>query len=271
MSPIIETSNPLFFILLGVSILLCVFLIRIFGNASRLQKRRLIIIMYAIVSVFLVVYKFNLPGDAEYMAALSDAGLSKENIWDELPLELCNINTLLIVIAALTDSKVLYSFVFYFGSFGALFAIFMPCTGFSGYSILTLRVAGFYITHFLLLILTPLIAGINLFRPKYKDILPAIGVLSVSAAMATGLNFLLRGIGLTDSCNYFFTMEPAGNPVLSLFYSVIPVPGLYLLPCLVIALAWMLLATFVSGFIFRNPRSKQNGDALYAKENKQIW
>ena len=57
------------------------------------------------------------------------------------------------------------------------------------------------------------------------------------------VNLLLRTSGLHPKANYFFTMETEGNPLLEIFHRWVPLPYLYLIPCLGILLPYMLLVT----------------------------
>lgn len=90
-----------------------------------------------------------------------------------------------------------------------------------------------------------LLAGLDLYRPRFRDIPGTLLLLLVLTAVMTGLNLLIRGTGLSPTCNYFYTVDPAGNPLLELFRSWIPVPGLYLLPAVGIAVPFMLLVTAI--------------------------
>ena len=249
---IIKPFNTMFFILLALFLLLCFFLIRTFKNKSDKSKRTLIAFFYLSTLVLLILYKIILLQDAEYFQIRESAGLPVSNFWDELPFNLCNINTILIVLAALLNNRTLYSFSFFFGSLGALFALLMPVVGFSGYSVLLPRIIGYYATHLLLFIQMPLLAGLNIFKPDYKDIIPTYVLLLVLAAVITGLNFLLRSLGMTPTCNYFYAMNPAGNPILEMFYGWIPIPGVYLLPCSIIVLPCMVLITAIFRLFSKN-------------------
>ena len=242
---ILKPFNLMFFLMLAVTALLGALLILFFRKKDEKIRRRVIVVLYTITLVLFAVYKIALSFDKPYSDIRVEAGLGAFNFWDELPLNLCNINIILIIIGVFTNSRPILSFNFFFGTLGALFPILMPLAGFSGYSILFPRMLGYYVTHYLILLQMPLLAGLDIFRPKFRDILPSTGLLAIIVALMTGVNYLFRAIGVSQTSNYFYTMHSAGNPILDIFYKLIPCPGVYLLPCAVIVLPYMLIVTTI--------------------------
>ena len=59
-------------------------------------------------------------------------------------------------------------------------------------------------------------------------------------------------------------METEGNPILEIFYRLIPVPYLYLLPCMGILCPYMLLVTLP--FALADRRRKKTGACEPAKK-----
>ena len=240
---VITPFNVPFFVIIALTAALGFFLIFFNRNKDERTRRRVVVILYSLTVLLFFVYKFALSLDKPYSELRVDAGLGAFNFWDELPLNLCNINMILIVIGVLTKSRTILSFNFFFGTLGALFPIFMPVVGFTGYGFFMPRVFGYYVTHLIILLELPLLAGLKLYRPKFRDILPTVGVMAGITALMTGVNFLLRGTGLSEAANYFYTVNPSENPLLELFYKWIPCPGLYVLPCALIAVPYMLIVT----------------------------
>lgn len=239
----VRVFNPCYFLLLALAAVLCVGLILAFRKKSEKSKETAVFVLYAVTLVLFFVYKVLLLQDEAYAAIREAAGAAACNFINELPLNLCNINLILILFGLAFHSRVILSFNFFFGSLGALMALVMPTVGFEGYSLFLPRIAGYYITHFIILLQLPLLAGLGLYRPCFRDIPKTLLLLLALTALMTGLNLLIRSTGLSPTCNYFYTVDPTGNPLLELFYRWIPVPGLYLLPAAGIAVPFMLLVT----------------------------
>ena len=213
---IIHPFNSVFFACFALFLLLLIIaalLLR--GKSDRIKKT---VLVAACVVTFLgfFVYKYFLSVDAEFNEAT--AAMGGFNWWGELPLQLCNINMILIPVAVLTNRRSLMSFCFFVGPLGALMALVMPGAGFDGYSILLPRMLGYYGTHFMIII-------------------------EALALAVFGVNALLRATGLHPKANYFFSMETEGNPVLELFYRFVPYPYLYELPSFLILIPYMLIIT----------------------------
>ena len=102
---------------------------------------------------------------------------------------------------------------------------------------------GYYITHWAIFFGGVALAALGLYRPRFRDfpftLLTTMGVAFVAFVISEAFRFA----HLSDHANYFFSIESEGNPVLGLFYRVIPVPYLYLLLSIVILLPYMSLVT----------------------------
>ena len=221
------------------------------GKSERTKK---VVLVTACVLTLLgfFVYKYFLSIDAEFHEAT--AAMGGFNWWGELPLQLCNINMILIPIAVLTNRRALMSFCFFVGSLGAMMALVMPGAGFDGYSILLPRMLGYYGTHFMVIIEALALAVFGLYRPRFRDLPGTVAALVLVSLAVFGVNVLLRTTGLHPKANYFFSMETEGNPVLELFYRFVPYPWLYELPSILILLPYMLVIT--AGFAIAERKKK---------------
>ena len=209
---------------------------------SETTKKVVLITACVLTLIGFFVYKYFLSIDAEYdkLVVETRGGFTW---WAELPLQLCNINMMLIPIAVAFDLKPVKSFSFFMAPLGALMALLSPAVGFDGYSIWLPRMLGFYCTHFMIIIEGLALATFGFYRPKFKDFPKTILTIVILLLVITGINLLLIKTGLYERANYFFTMEHEGISILKLFWSWIPVPVLYLLPGAVILLAYMSLVT----------------------------
>lgn len=252
---IMRTFNPLFFAAFGAFILLLVIASLILKNRSEKTKKIVLITACILTFIGFFVYKYYLSLDAEYDAILKARG-DRFTWWNELPLQLCNINMMLIPIAVATKSRGLMSFGFFMAPLGALMALLSPVVGFNGYLIFLPRMLGFYGTHFMIIIEGLALATLGFYRPKFRDFPKTILTVVILLLVISGFNMLLRVAGLYDHANYFFSIEPEGVSILELFWSWIPVPVLYMVPGAVILLAYMSLVTTPFAIADRAKRKK---------------
>ena len=236
-----KTFNPLFFAVFAAFIVLLIVVSLILRKRSEKAKRIVVIASALLTLVGFFIYKYLLSLDTAYDAITQNMG--GFNWWGELPLQLCNINLILIPIAVLTMKKPLLSFCFFIAPLGAMMAILMPQNGFSGYSLLLPRMLGFYGTHFMIIILALSLVTFGLYHPKFRNIPMTLVALVCIALVVFGINLLLRATGLHAKANYFFLMEPEGISILELFHKWIPVPFIYMIPSFAILVPYMALIT----------------------------
>ena len=238
---IITPFNTIFNLVFAFFILLLVVASLLVRGKSDQTKQRVIVGACVVTLIGFFFYKYFLSLDAEFNVLTEITG--GFNWWGELPIQLCNINMLLIPLAVWRKSRPLQSFCFFLGPLGALMALVMPGNGFDGYSLLLPRMLGYYGTHFMIIVEGLALAAFGLFRPRFRD-LPR----SILAALAISfciflINLLLRRTGLHPKANYFFSVETEGNFLLEIFHRWIPVPFLYLMPCTLILGGYMLVVT----------------------------
>ena len=249
---IMRPFNALFLACFAAFILLLVLSSLGLRKKSELTRRIVLIAACLVTLAGYFIYKYCLSLDSDYNEITAVMG--GFNWWGELPLQLCNINMLLIPIAVWRKSRPLMSFSFFLGPLGALMALAMPGNGFDGYSLLIPRMLGYYGTHFMIVIEGLALASFGLYRPRFKDLPKTLLTAVVITCCIFAVNMLLRWSGLHPKANYFFSVETEGNPLLELFYSLIPIPGLYLLPCTLILGVYMCLIT--AGFALGDRRKK---------------
>lgn len=238
---ILRPFNGLFFLLFAAFAALFLALrLAMRRRSEAIRQKTLAGLMLLTLAVF-VWYKIMLSRDAEFSAMSAAAGIGPFCWWGELPLQLCNINMILIPVAMLTKKRPIMSFCFFLGPLGAAMALIMPSVGFSDCSILLPRMIGFYFTHFMVFFGGIALWSFGIYRPTFRDLLPAV----LSAILLSFLIFLInlafRALGLNPFSNYFYCIDTEGNFLLELFHSWIPCPYLYMLPCLLILIPYMLI------------------------------
>ena len=238
---IMEPFSPAFFLCFAVFLLVLIVASLLLRGKSERARQITLTVACAVTLLGFIAYKYALSVDAEFNVLTAEMG--GFNWWGELPLQLCNINMLLIPVAVWTKKRPLLSFCFFVAPLGALMAIVMPGTGFSGYSLLLPRMLGYFGTHFMIFIEGLALVTFGLFRPRFRDIPMTMVTLFVIALVIFGFNMLLRATGLHPKANYFFSVETEGNFLLELFHSWLPWPFLFLLPSLVILGAYAAVIT----------------------------
>lgn len=246
--------NALFLLVFGLFLLLLVFSSLLLRGKSEKTKSSVLVATCLLTLIGFVFYKAFLSRDSSYNEITANMG--GFNWWGELPLQLCNINMLLIPVAVLKKNRAMMSFCFFVGPLGALMALIMPGNGFDGYSLLLPRMLGYYGTHFMIFIEGLALVTFGLYRPRLRD-LPGtvLTILLISLAIFV-INLLLRWSGLHPKANYFFSVETEGNFLLELFHRLLPFPYLYLLPSLCILVPYMLLIALPFELADRAQRKK---------------
>ena len=188
----------LLLLLTAAAVLLIFLLLR--GKPEARRSRYLIGVCFFNLALF-AGYKLSLSLDAAYIRAYYPNGF---NIFNELPLHLCNINLFLIPLGVWKRNRSIMGFSFFVAPLGALMALLFPEPLFSGFSLLMPRIFGYYVTHALLVVCGLSLATLGFYRPAPRDIpqiLKTFGLLAVGAHL---INLLLR-LTLCPEANYFFT------------------------------------------------------------------
>ncbi len=233
--------NGLYLAVFGAFLLLLILASLLLRGKSERTKSAVILAACLVTLMGFILYKVFMAQDSSY--ALLTAEMGGFNWWGELPLQLCNINMILIPFAVVKKNKPIMSFCFFVGPLGALMALIMPANGFDGYSLLLPRMMGYYGTHFMILVEGLALATFGLYRPRFRDFPGTILTILAIAFTAFLINLLFRWTGLHPKANYFYSVETEGNFLLEIFHRWIPVPFLYLIPSLIILLPYMLLVT----------------------------
>ncbi|MDR1082734.1 MAG: YwaF family protein [Coriobacteriales bacterium] len=244
----ITPFNPLWFLLMAGVAVMSWLLWLIFRKRAERVRRGLVIGICALVMVLYLLEKYWLSLDAEYL--LTQSG-GRFNVLDELPLHLCNVNMLIIPFALLLKRRMLLVFCCLSAPLGAFMALASPIAVFSESSILLPRNIGYYSSHSLLIV-----AGVSLFtlrlcRPKFRDLPLAIGIMLIMLVAAHLINTAFRLGGISSGTNYFFTYGPDGIAVLEILWRLIPIPLVYELPLLPVAVAYGLLVTTLIKILHR--------------------
>ena len=258
MNLIMAPFNGFYYLCWGISIAIMVAIGLIFKNKSEKAKTIFIVSFCLFTAVLFFVYKGFLSVDEDFLNKTVPK-ITKFNWFNELPLQLCNINMFLIPIGVLTKKRGIMGFSFFLAPLGAGMALFFPEAAFVGEPILLPRMLGYYITHYFIVISGISLATLGFFKPNFKDF-PKIFVTLISLSFVIHcINLLLRATGLCTYANYFFTMDDVGISILALFHKFIKIPYLYMLPSLLILAVYMAIISFVF-FIVDKIKSRKTED-----------
>ena len=253
---IMRPFGPLFFLIFAAATLILIAASILLRKKSERTRALVLACACWVTLIGFAAYKYALSVDADYNVITANMG--GFNWWGELPLHLCNINLLLIPIAVLTRKRPLLGFCFFVGPIGALMAMVLPGNGFDGYSIFLPRMLGYYGTHLVVMYAALAVGTFGLYRPRMRD-LPMTAVTVFLIALAVfGFNMLLRTTGLHPKANYFFAVETEGNFLLEIFHRLIPLPFLYLLPCIVILAVYAGIVTLIFHLAERLGRKRRH-------------
>ena len=256
---ILRPFNTLFLLVFGLFLLLLVLASLLLRGKSEKTKSAVLVTACLLTLIGFVFYKIYLSRDASYNEITANMG--GFNWWGELPLQLCNINMLLIPLAVLKKNRAMMSFSFFVGPLGALMALVMPGNGFDGYSLLLPRMLGYYGTHFMIFVEGLALVTFGLYRPKLRDLPRTVLTILLISLTVFVVNLLLRWSGLHPKANYFFSVETEGNFLLEMFHRWLPFPYLYLLPCFGILIPYMLLIVIPFEIADRAKRKKNAAEA----------
>ena len=167
-----------------------------------------------------------------------------------LPLHICAYNALLTPVLVLTKNKVLGNMLPLFAT-GAAIALLVNSIQ-AEYAILSFTFFSYYISHTMGACLPFLMISLGFIKPEPRYILPTaattLGLYTVSHLANLAINAYLTSVNMLDwqgeliQVNYMFSIHPQGNPLLMLFWSIIPASYFYMLCALpIIALYFVLL------------------------------
>ena len=127
---VIRPFNTVFLLTFAAFLVLLAAASLLLRKKSEDTKKTVLVAACLVTLTGFFFYKYFLSQDADFNVITAPMG--GFNWWGELPLQLCNINMILIPIAVLRKSRPLMAFGFFLGPLGALMALVMPGNGFEG-------------------------------------------------------------------------------------------------------------------------------------------
>ena len=113
---IVRPFNGVFMLMFAFFLTLLVVSSILLKNKSEKLRKTVLVSACIVTLIGFFIYKYYLSIDEEFNVITASTG--GFNWWGELPLQMCNINMILIPIAVLKKSKPLMSFCFFLGPLG---------------------------------------------------------------------------------------------------------------------------------------------------------
>ncbi len=223
-------------------VLLLVFLMAAILWRLRRGKRnwKFLSFLGILVTIYLAVYK-------TLLAFCSDFDF---HVWNELPLQPCNLIAILTIFSAGMGESCIGRSVkglcFYGGIVFGTIAMVMPIDGFSNIPLFSVKALGYFGFHALVVVLAVSFASMGIYRPRIKDIPGILFLLVLMGGLAHGVNHLLR-ITVYPDANYFFTYGLEGNVVMDALTGMIPIEFLWMMPLVLLMAALCVCITGIVG------------------------
>lgn len=232
---IISPVNTVWLCFAGLFVLLSIpvyYLLR--RKPAQIRRRGLLIMAAANLALFcLYLLWFQYQPGAPFLS------------WAILPLNLCNLVTVLFVVALATNKKSLYCFCFYVGIAAGFMAILSPVGVLEQMQLFSPLMIGFYVVHCMLYLLGISLATLKLYKPTYRSALLAVLYLEILTGVIYAIDLLLRNTVYKEA-NFFFLFETGESSYLKMLHGLFPVPPFtMMLSVLPVAVGIFMLLTFL--------------------------
>jgi uncharacterized membrane protein YwaF len=179
--------------------------------------------------------------------------------WDMLPLNLCNLVTVLFVVALAANRQFLYRFCFYVGIASGFMAILSPAGALKEMELFSPLMIGFYVVHCMLYMLGISLATLKLYKPTYRSALLTVLYLEILSGVVYVINLLLRNTVYKEA-NFFFLFETGESSYLKALHGLVPVPPFTMMvSVLPVGIGIFILLTFLYKVITGEHRFLRKG------------
>lgn len=226
----------------------------VWGSFGAVHIASLLIGVGLLVGLYFLLRRFSAKTQTVVLGVLSFSGIAAIifNLvtWgsplEYLPLHLCSLTAMVLPFAVFTRSKVLGNLLLLW-SLGAVMALVVN-TAQANFELCSATFAFYYFPHLLEFGIPILLIALGLVEKDVKCIgstlLITVGALipihftNILLNTYCAAHQLLNPAGELIQVNYMYTIQPA-NPLLDLFWSLIPHPFWYLMPVVVIVLVYL--------------------------------
>lgn len=212
---IISAFNATWFLLLALSAAAIIVVTKLLKDKDRRQKLNTIMWISIVTFIVWIIYKLGLYLFPEQVGTIGRSEPYVFNLWDELPLQPCNTMLWLGIFACAFDWKPVMAYGFYIGMFCALMALMMPEGGFYGISLFTFPGFGYYVTHFMVIVIGVLFVTTGLIEVSYKSCLKAMLFFMFMLCVVHIVNIILRATVFPEATYYYTFDDPDNNFILA--------------------------------------------------------
>ena len=211
------------------------------------KKRKILLAVAIFLMAMFYVQRFFMLTDPRFLEMYGSGWDAK--IVNLLPLHLCYISLVLLIAGLAMRKEILLTFCFYVSPVGATMALLVPDVYVLDVSVLEPAVLMFYLSHGALAAIYWNMGFQGFARIDRKGAMNSVGIGCILYAVMFVVNVIGQSCGI-DSMNYFYSYKTDSNAALEIFWSLIPVPGLYLaLPSIVIATIWTSFVTLCAKLV----------------------
>ena len=244
----------------------------IWGNFTLTHIISLIVVIPIIIGLYYALHGLDRKWQIVILGILSFSGIAAiiYNLvaWNSpleyLPLHLCSINAILLPIAVFTKNKTVGNLLL-FWSLGALIALVLN-NAMAEAELFSLPFSFYYFPHILEFAIPILLFKLGIIKKDIKCIISTLGITLAIFTVVHFINLWINAYCISNNIcdtagnvihvNYMFTVTP-DNPLLVLFYNIIPHPYWYLylaLPIIAIYLLTTYLPTVIRAKINQNKK-----------------
>lgn len=209
-----------------------------------------------IAGLYILLRRFNAKMQTLVLGILSFSGIAAiifnlvawGSPYEYLPLHLCSLTALVLPVAVFTRSKVLGNLLLLW-SLGAVMALVVN-TAQADFELCSATFAFYFFPHLLEFGIPLLLVALGLVKKDIKCIGTTLLITLCAFVLVHFANVMLNSYftanqilgpsGALIQVNYMYTIKPE-NPVMALFWSLIPYRFWYLLPVLLIIFVYLLL------------------------------
>ncbi|MDR0489340.1 MAG: YwaF family protein [Propionibacteriaceae bacterium] len=201
----------------------------VFRKRERDVRRRALLI-FALVNL-----GFSITFHLTYMISPPPEGFP---IFQNLPLHLCTLMSWLMPFAVWFDWRPLRAVIFFPGALAGMAALFSAAPSYWYYGLFDLHTF-FWVSHGFNAVIPFLLASLQLYRPKLIEAALAALYIFIAALLILPITLIFRA-WVDPGTNYFYVFDPEGAVVLEFFKNLIPLPVIYLIPLLIVAIPVMM-------------------------------
>jgi hypothetical protein len=117
-----------------------------------------------------------------------------------------------------------------------LLTLTSPVPEYIGHPLWSLESIGFYGVHSMNVILGTLLASLGFIRPTYRGAVKSVGYLLALVVLIFPLDGAMRA-WVDPGVNYFYLFDPENADILVMAHNAMPVPLIYMIPLVPVALA----------------------------------